>query len=100
MIRRCLEPSWHGVQGGGVCQHRPQGLVAAGSAPASLLGLMNASHDAHTISACIATLNNLCASEEGADRVFEEAKRFAPHVRSSSDSSVRAVLRLEQGLLH
>ena len=73
--------------------------MAAGSAPASLLGLMNASQDAHTVSACIATLNNLCASEEGADRVFEEAKRFAPHVSSSSDSSVRAVLRSEQGLL-
>ncbi len=35
-----------------------------------------------TVSACVATLNNLCASEEGADRVFEEAKRFAPHVSS------------------
>ena len=70
------------MQGGGPCQHRPQGLVAASSAPASLLGLMNASGHAQTVSACVATLNNLCASEEGADRVFEEAKRFAPHVSS------------------
>ena len=69
-----------GMQGGGACQHRPQGLVAASSAPASLLGLLNASGHAQTVSACVATLNNLCASEEGADKVFEEAKRFAPHV--------------------
>ena len=76
----CTDVGGDGVQGGGACQHRPQGLVAASSAPASLLGLMNASGHAQTVSACIATLNNLCASEEGADRVLEEAKRFAPHV--------------------
>lgn len=74
------------MQGGGACQHRPQGLVAASSAPASLLGLMNASGHAQTVSACVATLNNLCASDDGADRVFEEAKRFAPHVSPHASS--------------
>ena len=54
--------------------------MAGSPALASLLGLMHASGDAHAVSACIATLNNLCASEEGTERVFEEAKRFAPHV--------------------
>ncbi len=54
--------------------------MAASSAPASLLGLLNASGHAQTVSACVATLNNLCASEEGEEKVFEEAKRFAPHV--------------------
>ncbi len=88
-----MSSGWHGMQGGGVCQHQPQGLVAASSAPASLLGLINASQDVQTVSACLATLNNLCALEEGADRVFEEAKRFTPHVSFSSDSSVRGVLR-------
>ncbi len=84
------------MQGGGACQHRPQGLVAASSAPASLLGLLNASGHASTVSACVATLNNLCASEEGADKVFEEAKRFAPHVSSrllSSTSEMNALRR-------
>ena len=61
--------------------------MAASSAPASLLGLLNASGHAPTVSACVATLNNLCASEEGADKVFEEAKRFAPHVSSHLSSS-------------
>ena len=68
--------------------------MAGSPALASLLGLMHASGDAHAVSACIATLNNLCSSEEGAERVFEEAKRFAPHVswhalvQSSSDRPI------------
>jgi len=76
------------MQGGGACHHRPQGLVAASSAPASLLGLMNASRDALTVSACIAALNNLCTSEEGSDRVYEEAKRYAPHVSLPAKCSI------------
>lgn len=45
------------------------------AAPAELLQLLCESSNPATVSGCVAAVNNLCATEEGLKRIFEEAKR-------------------------
>ena len=66
--------------GQAACPHQPQGRVLNSTAPCEVLRLLMASSDPAVVSACVAAISNLCATEEGQNRVHDEAKR-APVVR-------------------
>lgn len=66
---------------GAACLHTPQGQLASGTAPCSLIRLACTSPDPVAVAGCVAALNNICTSGEGIERVCEEVKR-APNVRT------------------
>ncbi|CAL8467717.1 g7255 [Coccomyxa elongata] len=62
-------------RGQAACPHQPQGRVLNSTAPSEVLRLLMASNDSAVVSACVAAISNLCATEEGQSRVHDEAKR-------------------------
>ncbi len=61
----------------GACPHQPTGRVLASAAPSQLLRLLCDSSDPAVVSACVAAISNLCATEEGQQRIHDEARRSA-----------------------